>query len=90
MKSKELQELEQEALDQEPSLDKMVDLNDPAVLKGLGQMAADFLAEEKAAENSIKEALHELQDRSGPRPPQSPRPRMGSPYTPSDPETTRD
>jgi hypothetical protein len=38
MKSKELQEMEAEALEQEPSLDKMVDLNNPQVLEGLGRL----------------------------------------------------
>lgn len=37
--SKELDEIKQEELDQEPSLDKMVDLRDPKVLKGLGEIA---------------------------------------------------
>mgnify|MGYP003653596832 CR=1 FL=1 len=39
MKSPELQEMEQEDLDREPSLDKMMDLSDPKVLRGLGKLA---------------------------------------------------
>ena len=39
MKSKELREIEQEAMEQEPSLDKMFNLKDPKVLKGLGEIA---------------------------------------------------
>ena len=43
MKSKELQEIEAEKLDQEPSLDQMFNLNDPKVLKGLGALAQEIL-----------------------------------------------
>lgn len=39
MKSKELKEIEAEEMDQEPSLDKLIDLNDPKVLSGLGRLA---------------------------------------------------
>ena len=44
-KSKELKEMEQEDLDSEPSLDKMLDLSDPKVLQGLGRLAAKIMAE---------------------------------------------
>ena len=42
MKSKELKEMEQEDLDSEPSLDKMLDLDDPKVLKALGEWVAEM------------------------------------------------
>ena len=45
MKSKELKEMEQEDLDREPSLDKMLDLSDPKVLQGLGKLASKIMAE---------------------------------------------
>ena len=48
-KSKELKEMEQEDLDSEPSLDKMMDLSDPKVLQGLGKLAANALAKRKAS-----------------------------------------
>jgi hypothetical protein len=47
MPSKELKEMQQEELDAEPSLDRMFDLKNPEVLKGLGRIAARALAEEK-------------------------------------------
>jgi hypothetical protein len=45
-KSKELKEMEQEDLDSEPSLDKMLDLSDPKVLQGLGRLQQILAAEE--------------------------------------------
>ena len=53
MKSKELQELELEAMEQEPSLDKMLNLKDPKVLKGLGRLAERFAEEDR--KNSSKQ-----------------------------------
>lgn len=50
MLSKALDELKQEALDQEPSLDKMVDLTDPKVLKGLGAIAEEAYQRRKREE----------------------------------------
>ena len=47
MKSKELKEIEAEELDQEPSLDKMLDLKDPKVLKGLGEFVQELLDKAK-------------------------------------------
>ncbi len=47
VKSKELGEIEAEELEREPSLDQMLDLNDPKVLKGLGELA--LLAQERQA-----------------------------------------
>ena len=40
MKSKELKEMEQEDLDSEPSLDKMLDWSNPETYAGLGRLAA--------------------------------------------------
>jgi hypothetical protein len=37
MKSKELKEIEAEELEQEPSLDKMIDMSDPKVQEGMRQ-----------------------------------------------------
>ena len=51
MKTKELREIEAEEMEQEPSLDKLVDLDNPEVLKGLGRMAARITAR-KAEQNS--------------------------------------
>ena len=48
MPSKELKEMQAEEAAAEPSLDRMVDLSDPKVLKGLGQIAAKALAAKKA------------------------------------------
>jgi len=44
-------EIEAEELDQEPSLDKMLDLKDPKVLKGLGGLVK-ALQDEEAAKKS--------------------------------------
>ncbi len=54
MKSKELKEMEQEDLDSEPSLDKMLDLSDPKVLQGLGKLAANAMARQAASKASTK------------------------------------
>ena len=51
MKSKELEEIEAEELDQEPSLDKMLDLKDPKVLKGLGELVKGFQDEAKSSQS---------------------------------------
>jgi hypothetical protein len=40
MSSKELKEMQEEDLEQEPSLAGMLDLKDPKVLQGLGKLAA--------------------------------------------------
>jgi hypothetical protein len=48
MKSKELREIEAEELEAEPSLDQMLDLNNPEVLSGLGRLAAKWQAEDQA------------------------------------------
>ena len=40
MTSKESKAVKQDELDSEPSLDQMVDLNDPKTLQGLGRIAA--------------------------------------------------
>jgi len=56
MKSKELQEMEMEDLEAEPSLDKMVDLKDPKVLKGLGKLAARLRKEDLEAQKEPKKA----------------------------------
>jgi hypothetical protein len=45
MKSKELKEMEQEDLDREPSLDKMLDWSNPETYAGLGRLAALLKAE---------------------------------------------
>ena len=47
MKSKELQEIEAEELEQEPSLDKMLNLDDPKVLSGLTQLVQKLMDEDK-------------------------------------------
>lgn len=52
MTSKELQEMVEEDLTAEPSLDQMIDLSDPKVLKGLGKLAAEALKERKAQEEA--------------------------------------
>jgi len=56
MPSKELKELQAEALEQEPSLDQMVDLKDPKVLAGLGRLAQKYAAERLAREAKDKQA----------------------------------
>jgi len=48
MTSKELKKIKAEELEAEPSLDQMLDLKDPKVLKGLGKLAARALKEKKA------------------------------------------
>jgi len=48
MPSKELKEMQAEEAAAEPSLDQMLDLNDPKVLKGLGRIAAKETAAKKA------------------------------------------
>ena len=45
MKSKELQEMEAADLEQEPSLDKMLDLKEPKVLEGLGRLVERLRAD---------------------------------------------
>jgi|3_EtaG_2_1085321.scaffolds.fasta_scaffold06176_3 hypothetical protein len=47
MTSKELKEIQAEELEAEPSLDKMLDLKNPQVLKGLGKLAAQALKEQQ-------------------------------------------
>ena len=44
-KSKELREMEQEDLDSEPSLDKMLDWSNPETYAGLGRLASKIMAE---------------------------------------------
>lgn len=44
--------MEQEELDAEPSLDKMVDLRNPKVLAGLGKLAAQALADQASAKTA--------------------------------------
>lgn len=60
MKSKELQEMEAADLEQEPSLDKMVDLNNPKVLEGLGRLAMRFQEEDRIASAKAKEIADDL------------------------------
>ena len=50
MKSKELLEMEQEALEQEPSLDKMLDWSNPETYAGLGRLAALLKADRLKAD----------------------------------------
>jgi hypothetical protein len=52
MKSKELREIEAEEMEREPSLDKLINLNDPKVLMGLGRLAKKIQEEKRQAENS--------------------------------------
>ena len=49
MKSKELKEMEQEDLDSEPSLDKMLDWSNPETYAGLGRLARNLRAKDEAA-----------------------------------------
>ena len=42
------EEMDQEELNAEPSLDKMVDLSDPKVLEGLGRLATMIMEENQA------------------------------------------
>jgi hypothetical protein len=50
--SKGPREIEEEGIDQEPSLDKMLDLNDPKVLSGLGRLATEARLRQEAASQS--------------------------------------
>lgn len=60
MKSKELQEMEAADLEQEPSLDKMVDLNNPKVLEGLGRLVEQLRNEGRIASARAKEIADDL------------------------------
>jgi hypothetical protein len=57
MKPKELKEIDAEEMDQEPSLDKLISLNDPKVLSGLKKMGERALRREAAA-NQTAPALN--------------------------------
>jgi hypothetical protein len=48
MKSKELKEIEAEELEQEPSLDKMIDMSDPKVQEGMRQFMRELMAKPEA------------------------------------------
>jgi hypothetical protein len=49
MKSKELREMEQEDLDSEPSLDKMLDWSNPETYAGLGRLARNLRAKDESS-----------------------------------------
>jgi hypothetical protein len=68
MKSKELKEIEAEEMDQEPSLDKMVDLNDPKVLSGLGRLATEARLRQEAASQSAQHRTRNLRATNASRP----------------------
>ena len=56
MKPKELKEMEQEDLDSEPSLDKMLDWSNPETYAGLGRLAALLKAEKADQQPSSSSA----------------------------------
>jgi uracil-DNA glycosylase len=61
MTSKHLKEIQREEVTAEPSLDQMVDLKDPKVLKGLGKIAQQALDRRSNSEPVLSdERLKEL------------------------------
>ena len=62
-KSPELQAMEAEQMEAEPSLDQMVDLSDPKVLKGLGRMAEEIYQKQQAEPPRASENLNKVLQR---------------------------
>ena len=58
MTSKHLKEIQTEEVTAEPSLDQMVDLKDPKVLKGLGKIAQKALDRRSNSEEGPEDVGH--------------------------------